>query len=296
MFIRTVKKQRSKNAKSFMQFNLVQSVRINGKVKQKIILYLGSDPLLRDPDNRKIVLRMLKGKIFKQNDLFDYNAPRQLVELADALYQKYLVKYGDNADEKVSIPPPADKGDYQEVDVKNVQNYDVKEFGAENLCKQVLDKLSFKEILKPTSMTSEQIDKALIAITARAIYAKSEYKTAQILEDNSALKELYDYGEQITYKQLYSIADKLYEHKEQIDKALYERITNMFDIDDKLVIFDISNTYFETSKRESKIAKYVASKEKRYDCPIVVFTGVINSEGIIRHSRLYEGNKPDSGT
>ncbi len=114
MFIRVVKKQRGKNANSFMQFNLVQSVRINKKVKQKIILYLDPDPLLRDPDNRKLSSICF----FKQNDLFDYNAPRQLVKLADALYQKYLVKYGDNADEKVSIPPPFDKGDYQEADVK----------------------------------------------------------------------------------------------------------------------------------------------------------------------------------
>ena len=65
---------------------------------QKIILYLDSDPLLRDPDNRKIVLNMLKGKIFKQNDLFDYNAQRQLFKLADVLYPKYLVKEDKSKD------------------------------------------------------------------------------------------------------------------------------------------------------------------------------------------------------
>jgi len=70
----------------------------------------------------------------------------------------------------------------------------------------------------------------------------------------------------------------------------------MFDLEDKLVIFDISNTYFETRKSGSKLAKYGRSKEKRSDCPLVVFTGVINSEGFIRHSKIYEGNKPDSAT
>lgn len=38
------------------------------------------------------------------------------------------------------------------------------------------------------------------------------------------------------------------------------------------------------------------SKEKRNDCPLVVFTGVINQEGFIRHSRIYEGNKADLTT
>jgi transposase len=70
----------------------------------------------------------------------------------------------------------------------------------------------------------------------------------------------------------------------------------MFEINDKLVIFDLSNTYFETRKAQSKIAKYGRSKEKRSDCPLVVFSGVINSQGFIRHSRIYEGNKSDMTT
>ena len=41
----------------------------------------------------------------------------------------------------------------------------------------------------------------------------------------------------------------------------------MFDLEDKLVIFDISNTYFESRKSDSKLAKYGRSKEKRSDIP-----------------------------
>jgi len=70
----------------------------------------------------------------------------------------------------------------------------------------------------------------------------------------------------------------------------------MFGLEDKLVIFDISNTYFETRKPKSELAKYGRSKEKRSDCKQVVFTGVINAQGFIRHSRIYEGNKADSTT
>ncbi|MCH8048853.1 transposase [Patescibacteria group bacterium] len=70
----------------------------------------------------------------------------------------------------------------------------------------------------------------------------------------------------------------------------------MFDLDDKLVIFDLSNTYFETRKDNSELAQYGRSKEKRKDCKLVVFCGVINAEGFIRHSRRYERNKPDVAT
>jgi hypothetical protein len=52
MFIKQVKKQRSKDSKVFFQYTLAQTSRINGKVKQSNILYLGSDRLLEDKNNR----------------------------------------------------------------------------------------------------------------------------------------------------------------------------------------------------------------------------------------------------
>lgn len=113
---------------------------------------------------------------------------------------------------------------------------------------------------------------------------------------NSELAACFNYQLPITHKQLYAVSDQLFAHKDKIDKFLYDRITGLFDITDKLVIFDISNTYFETGKRNSKLADYGRSKEKRSDCPLVVFTGVINAQGFIRHSRIYEGNKADSET
>jgi len=296
MFIRKIKKQRSKTSKIFYQYYLAQSLRVNGKVKQRAILYLGSETLLSDKNNRMIVLEILKSKIFQQPNLFPSDAPKELLDLALGYYEKYLIKYGDTIEPPHSIPPIPKKAEFHNVDIKGLELNDVKTFGAEHLCKQVLDKLNLKECLSSVGFNNKQSTKALISIAARALFSSSEHKTTQILRSSSELKALFNYDEEITHKQLYAISDKLYKHKEQIDDFLYRQITNMFNIDDKIVIFDISNTYFETRKADSKIAKYGRSKEKRYDCPIVVFTGVINSEGFIRHSRIYEGNKADSTT
>jgi len=296
MFIRKIKKQRSSTSKIFYQYSLAQSVRVNGKVKQRAILYLGSDSLLSDKDNQKIVLEILKSKIFQQPNLFPTDVPKELLDLALGYYEKYLIKYGETNEPTHSIPPIPKKAEFHNIDIKGLELNDVKTFGAEHLCKQVLDKLNLKECFSSVGINNKQSTKALISIAARALFSSSEHKTAQILRSSSELKALFNYDEEITHKQLYTISDRLYKHKEQIDDFLYRQITNMFNIDDKIVIFDISNTYFETRKADSKIAKYGRSKEKRYDCPIVVFTGVINAEGFIRHSRIYEGNKPDSAT
>src|SRR5690625_174552 len=311
MFIRKVKKKRSKNSKTFYQYQLVQSVRIEGKSRQKSILYLGSDPLLANKENRADVLAVLKAKIFNQPDLFSSEIAEDLKKLALSYYEKYKIRYGLNKEEngednfsidynnkdtkkgKASIPPLPEQADYHKVDIKSLELTDVKSFGAEHLCLQILEQLGLEKYLNKLGM--QRARRAIMAIAAKAIFSSSEYKTAQILNMNSELAALC--GEAaINHKMLYAITDELYVHKKRIDRFLYDRISDMFSLDNKLVIFDISNTYFEGVKSGSKLADFGRSKEKRTDCRLVVFTGVINAAGFIRHSRIYEGNKADSGT
>ena len=296
MFIRQVKKQRSKSSKVFYQYTLAQTSRIDGKVKQRTILYLGSEKLLENKTNRDFVLSILKSKIFNQPELFLQDIPRELKVLALQYYDKYCIKYEQYDENPTSIPPPPKVSEFHNIDIKGLEVENVKEFGTEYLCTQMLDKLGLGDYFATLGMSDEQTKKALISIVSKAIYSASEYKTSQIIEMNSELSSLYNYQKSISHKQLYTISDLLYKHKSSIDKHLYNRITDMFDIKDKLVIFDLSNTYFETRKDQSKIAKYGRSKEKRSDCPLVVFSGVINSQGFIRHSRIYEGNKSDMAT
>ncbi len=280
----------------FYQYTLVQAARVNGKVKQRSILYLGSDRLLENINSRQTVLAILKSKIFRQPELFPQDVPGDLKRLAFQYYDKYCVKYEQDEKNPTSIPPPPQISEFHNIDIKGLGVENVKEFGAEHLCTQMLDKLGLGGYLTSLGMPDGQTKKALISIAGKAIYSAPEYKTSQILEMNSELAALYNFEKKITHKQLYSVTDILYKHKPSIDKYLYNRISDMFDIKDKLVIFDISNTYFETRKAKSKIAKYGRSKEKRNDCPLVVFSGVINSQGFIRHSRIYEGNKSDIAT
>ena len=296
MFIRQVKKQRSKNSKIFYQYTLAQTSRIDGKVKQRAILYLGSDPLLESKSNRTVVLDILKSKIFGTKNLFDSQGDKTLENLALSYFEKYCIKYGQDDLPAVSIPPSPEKAEFHNVDILGLQVHDVKSFGAEHLCKQMLDKLQLANCFRSLNMTDDQSTKALIAICARAIFSSSEYKTSQILNMNSELLSCYGIKSSITHKHLYLASDILFEHKGKIDKFLYQRITNMFDLQDKLVIFDISNTYFESRKAGSRLAQYGRSKEKRNDCKQVVFTGVINAQGFIRHSKIYEGNKADTTT
>lgn len=303
MFIRQVKKQRNPDSRVFFQYNLVQSSRIDGKARQHIVLYLGSDHLLADADNRKVVLEILKSKIYRQPELFPENPSPELEKLAEKYYQQYLVKYPGHGKAVTgpprapSLPPDPQKATYEQVDVSSVECTDSRTFGCEYLCTRVLEKLGIGDYLKTLEWDADERKLALVGIAARAIFSASEYKTSQYLVDNSDLLACLSWeGAQVSHKQLYRIADKLYEEKENLDRYIHERVSHLFNLDNKLVIFDLSNTYFESRKDHSCLAQYGRSKEKRHDCKQVVFSGVVNAEGFIRHSRIYEGNTPDTGT
>lgn len=298
MFIREVKKKNTTNGKTFYQYQLVQASRIDGKVKQRNILYLGSESMLAEAESRKKMLELLQAKIFRQSLLFAKGYPKEVVALADSYYNKFLIKYKDiPIDSAVSIPPVESEAQMEAIDLKSIEIENSRTFGGEHLCSQILEMLHLSACLESLNFSKDEDRLVHISIIGRALFSASEYKTIQYLRDNSGLCDLHHVAaNDITHRDLYAIADKLYEHKDSIDKFLYNRIVNLFDIKDSLVIYDLSNTYFEGRKASSKKAKYGKSKEKRNDCKQIVFTGVINAQGFIRYSRVYDGNTADTVT
>ena len=84
------------------------------------------------------------------------------------------------------------------------------------------------------------------------------------MRDNSAAGELYSGvpGWTPGINSLYKITDKLYELKEQLECHLCSVTDDLFNIDNKLMLFDLTNFYFEGSKRNSDKAKFGRSKRK----------------------------------
>lgn len=100
----------------------------------------------------------------------------------------------------------------------------------------------------------------------------------------------------MTKDRLYAISKKLYAEKEALEQHLSVRTNELFDIEDKIILYDLTNTYFEGRKQGSNLAKYGRSKEKRNDVKLVVLTLVVNPEGFIKYSSILEGNMADSKT
>ncbi|MFA5329453.1 MAG: hypothetical protein WC384_16785 [Prolixibacteraceae bacterium] len=68
----------------------------------------------------------------------------------------------------------------------------------------------------------------------------------------------------------------MYAEKEALEQHLSVRTNKLFDIQDKIILYDLTNTYFEGRKQGSKLAKFGRGKENRSDAKLVVLGLVIN--------------------
>ena len=84
--------------------------------------------------------------------------------------------------------------------------------------------------------------------------------------------------------------------KDELEKYLSKRTNELFDLNDKIILYDLTNTYFEGAVGNSKIAKLGRSKEKRTDARLVVLAVVVNTEGFLKYSQIFEGNIADCST
>jgi hypothetical protein len=297
MYIKQVKKNNTPNGKVFLQYQLTETYRVDGTVKQRAILYLGYHELLATKQSRHIVAKLVESRIKNEPMLSEdfVNSSVELAGLADEYYRKYLQKNQQELSQNQE--PEEDKTEYDTVDISTTKVFDCREIGAEWMCYEMLRKIGLREFLALKGWTEQSINYSLISIISRAVGRSSEHKTEDWLKHNSGLTELFDKNiGNITRHHLYKASSNLYNIKDELEEFFYGRVTNMFEIKNSLIIYDLTNTYFEGRKEGSKIAKYGRSKEKRYDCKQVVLAAVVNGDGFLKHSRIYEGNISDTVT
>ncbi len=215
----------------------------------------------------------------------------------DAIVRKYVAAFWQRivASKKLDI---VQGGQFERmVKVDSLEHSNVREIGAEWMCCSTWEKLELTQFLLSKGWTEEQAALAATQIISRAVYPASELKTTRWIKENSAVCELTGYDtEKLTKDKLYQSALNLYELKDELEKYLSRRTNDLFDLEDKIILYDLTNTYFEGEKRNSTLANFGRSKEKRSDAKLVVLALVINIEGFIKYSSILEGNIADCTT
>ena len=181
------------------------------------------------------------------------------------------------------------------VDVDTMEHTDAREVGAEWICLQAIRELGIDKFLEREGWSEIRINTALAQLITRTVYSPSELKSLDIMRENSAVCELLTGSRewQPGFHATYEVAPALYELKDRLEDHLCRRTDSLFNVTNRIALFDLTNFYFEGRKDASKKAQYGRSKEKRSDCKLLVLALCINAAGFIRYSCILAGNTSD---
>lgn len=108
-------------------------------------------------------------------------------------------------------------------------------------------------------------------------------------------KELQDFSElSLDANYFYRSMDYLVEMKDDLEKAIYEQLRNLFSINVKLTFYDITSSFFYGDG--CPLAKFGYNRDKRPDCEQIVVGVVTSYEGYPLKHYVFEGNTTDSTT
>ena len=287
MFIKPFPKYNRTTKERYTVYRLCESYRFDGYIRHRTIIGFGKLEELETVEQKKLLAKrvedMLKHGV---NCLAAFEIDKKVENLARYFYTEIVKK------KRYDV-----HSEWETVDISSLKNSDGREIGSEWMCKQAFDQLGIGNFLRSQGWTEEKVSLATTHIISRAVFPASELKTVSYIKDNSAISELtyLDKGK-ITKDQLYGISHKLYAVKAQLEQYLSRRTNELFDLQDRIILYDLTNTYFEGQMKSSKIARFGRSKEKRNDTRIVVLAVVVNMEGFLKYSNIFEGNISDCKT
>jgi transposase len=287
MFIRCTTIKTDPSGKTYQSFRLVETERVNGKVKQRTLINLGrffDVPQAQWQSLSSRIDQLLTG----QNSLLCIDLDSDLEAMAQRYGAQIIASRSTIADKDTR---------YEAVDIASVALVRPRRIGIEHLALQAVKQLTLDDKLKALGFNQHHVAAALGNIIGRMAAPASELATHGWLQATSGLGELIDYDfEKMSLDRLYQVSDQLWKHKEAIEAHLYQQERDLFGFDETITLYDLTNTFFEGEAKANPQAKRGRSKEKRSDCPLVTLGLVLDGSGFPRKSQIFPGNASEPKT
>jgi transposase len=274
---------RSKVTKTGRAIQLVESYRdLEGKPRQKVILSLGDADLAK-------------------------NLWHDVAEAIEAHFKEVLLLFPPSPEvagwagkiiremEKKGWTPTR-KPDAVTVHLDKITHHDTTELGPELVALNAWECLGFAEVLKDIGFNKRQQIDAALSIINRLIDPCSEHALPSWVRTTSFEDLLGHSLRNSTSDRFYRIADLLLEHKERIEQALNTKEQELFGLQRSILLYDLTNTYFEGQSFNNPKAQRGCSKEKRRDAPLLSVGLVLDGEGFALRHEVFSGNTHDSQT
>ena len=287
MFIRQTTIKSRKRGEPYTTYRLVESERVKGRMKQRILLNLGRHFEIPKQEWRSLASR-IEQLIGGQTAFLSIELPTELESLA----QRYAAQILASRCEEVM-----ESGAFQSVDPDTLELVRPRRVGIEQLALHAIEQLALKEKLAKLGFNRHQLAAALGNIVARMAFPSSERASHDWLGRRSGLGELLGYDfEAMGLDRLYQASDQLYKHKAALESHLYGCERALFSFEETITLYDLTNTFFEGEVKGVSKAKRGRSKEKRSDRPLITLGLVLDGSGFPRTSEFFPGNASEPET
>ena len=138
---------------------------------------------------------------------------------------------------------------------------------------------------------------AAVLVTARFCEPSSELHIAEDWYRRTALCDLLQLGdEEVNKDRLYRGLDHLLAHKAALEAHLSRRCGELFAIENEVLLYDVTSTYFEGLAEGNLQAQRGYSRDHRPDCKQVCIALVVTFDGFPLGYEVFAGNTNDSRT
>lgn len=289
MYIRRTTIKSRRNGEPYYTYRLVESIRAGKGVRQRTLLNLGRHFEVPREQWQPLAQR-IEQLVSGQEDLL----PIQLDSKWEGSAQSYaamLIQAKGQEDNKPVAP------DYQTIDANTLEMIRPRSVAVEHVALSALLQVALDQKLTELGFTRPQLSAAIGTIIGRMVAPGSELATHAWLQEQTGLGELIDYDfDNTKLTRLYRVSDQLLQHKEALEAHLYNRERSLFEFDEAITLYDLTNTYFEGTAQGNSNAALGRSKEKRSDCPLVTLALVLDGSGFIKKSEVFTGNASEPKT
>jgi len=270
VFIRRLTQKRQ--GRTYTYYSLVETVRSEGRVRQRTICYLGRLDNLRPPDWLRVAER-----------------------LPDPAWLPLLM-------EEVGYTPPPPQGPVRSVtvDPDSIAWTNPRRLGDVYVGLRAWQLLGLDRLLERlvgrfrTSVPLPAIA-AMIAVN-RLVEPRSELGIFAWLP-KTALPELLGVPrDRIHLNLLYRCLSEVVPHQRTLESHLVDKGRDLFHFDNHLVLYDLTSTYFEGRLAGNPKAQRGYSRDHRPDCKQLCIGLVVNRDGFPLAFESMAGNRRDAQT
>jgi len=288
MFIRTVRKQQRGSSQVYSYHQLVESVRTPRGPRQRILLNLGNLDI--PADQCKELANRIETLYLGQTTLAP-PAPH-----LEALAQHFAGLLRQQEFSRAAWET-GEASQWETVDLASLSTGECRTLGGEAVAVHAWEELGFPRILADLGLKPAQVQQAALLIIGRLLHPASERQTAVWAREISALGELLGVDFRfISNNILYRLGDWLVAHRAEIETRLAQEAKARFSLGEKIILYDLTNTYLTGRGHENRLGQRGHSKEKRRDCPLLTLALVLDEDGFPKASRVFPGNVSEPAT